>query len=175
MLGENVLSLPVIDKETQYREVKRAGKWGTFWGSESLLVIIFYILAFSVHAVASHIRLHPLSPSEAPVLECTRVRTTLCPDRLSFTPSTKTGSKQAPCVPGTVLDPSRICYSITRKWIPFFPLANSAFSTGKIWVFSTGRHKLRMVMICCVNGAGALEGWIGILHPGIAQDFSFHE
>lgn len=44
--------LPVIDKEPQYREVKRAGKWGT-WGSESLLVIIFYILASSVHAVAS--------------------------------------------------------------------------------------------------------------------------
>ena len=32
--------------------LKRAGKWGT-WGSESLLVIIFYILASSVHAVAS--------------------------------------------------------------------------------------------------------------------------
>lgn len=51
MLQRMYWVLPVIDKETQYREVKRAGKWGT-WGSESLLVIIFYILAFSVHAVA---------------------------------------------------------------------------------------------------------------------------
>lgn len=51
MLQRMYQVLPVIDKETQYREVKRVGKWGT-WGSESLLVIIFYILASSGHAVA---------------------------------------------------------------------------------------------------------------------------
>lgn len=41
----------VIGRETQIREVKRVGEWGT-WGSESLLVITVYILASSVHAVA---------------------------------------------------------------------------------------------------------------------------
>lgn len=79
----------------------------------------------------------------------------------SFTPQQR-GVKQAPRVCQELRQTLGICYSITRKRIPFFPLANSTFSTGKIWVFSTGRHKLRMVMISCVNGAGALEGLIGM-------------
>lgn len=97
MLQRMYRVLPVIDKEPQYREVKRAGKWGT-WGSVLASHHFLHSRFFSscsslgIYVCIPHLPQRLLSWS-AHGLEQHCVQTDS-----SFTPSTKTGVKQAPCV-----------------------------------------------------------------------------